>query len=312
MLARSFFVALIAGAAGCGGGARQSPARAETHTPPAGPERIALRYDQHLPTLPVRLDGELDTRFAFDTGIGINLVSKRLCKMLGCAAAGTFTGKRMSGQAITVPLARLRSLAVGREVQRDVVVGVIDIEAFGEAPDLQGFLSLGFFAERAVTLDERRGELVLEDAASVERRLASGVAVPIDVRREGPSLTVFLPLEISGHAVNAEVDTGSDALILDERFMTTLGVDKAGAKAVEGRDETGQPYTRWFAELSADVFPVRAPAVRRKGLRTMFQAIIYDGLVGRRFLEPWAVTFDVPRQRMVFGGSEDAQGKMRL
>ncbi len=299
--ARVLALAVVALASGCGAdagrrGLSPAPVRAEMR----GPERLALRYDRHLPSVPVLLDGYLDARFAFDTGIGINLVSKSLCKMLECVSAGQYVGKRMSGQEVTVPLARVRSLAVGHEEQRDVVVGVIDLEGFVDAPDIQGFVSLGFFARRPFTLDERTSELVLEDEASLARRVATGTVVNVDLRRDGESLTVFLPLEIAGQSVLAEVDTGSDALILDETFMAPLGIDKAQARVVEGRDETGHAFTRWFTDLSVPVHPAGAPAIRRTGLRTMFQKIIHDGLVGRSFLEPYVVTFDLARQRMVF------------
>jgi len=294
-------LAVIALASGCGTDAgRRGPAPAPARAETRGPERLALRYDRHLPSVPVLLDGYLDARFAFNTGIGLNLVSKSLCKMLQCVGRGTYVGKRMSGQQVTVPLAKVRSLAVGHEEQRDVVVGVIDLDGFVDARDIQGFVSLGFFAHRPFTLDERQSELVLEDEASLERRVAGGTVVNVDVRREGESLTVFLPLEIAGQAVLAEVDTGSDALILDERFMAPLGIDKAQARVVEGRDETGHAFTRWFTDLSVAVHPAGAPAIHRTGLRTMFQKIIHDGLVGRTFLEPYAVTFDLARQRMVF------------
>lgn len=294
-------LAVVALASGCGADAgRRGPAPAPARAEMRGPERLALRYDRHLPSVPVLLDGYLDARFAFDTGIGINLVSRSLCKMLECVSAGQYVGKRMSGQEVTVPLARVRSLAVGHEEQRDVVVGVIDLDGFVDASDIQGFVSLGFFSRRPFTLDERQSELVLEDEASLERRVAGGTVVNVDVRREGESLTVFVPLEIAGQSVLAEVDTGSDALILDERFMAPLGVDKAQARVLEGRDETGHAFTRWFTDLSVAVHPAGAPAIRRTGLRTMFQKIIHDGLVGRSFLEPYAVTFDLARQRMVF------------
>lgn len=220
--------------------------------------------------------------------------------MLECVGAGHYSGKRMSGQEVTVPLAKVRSLAVGDEEHRNVIVGLIDLDAFVEAPDIQGFLSLGFFARRAFTLDERKRELVLESPASLERRMAAGTVVSVSVRREGEGVTVFLPLEVGEQSVVAKVDTGSDALILDERFMSPLRIDKAMTKVVEGRDEIGHAFTRWFTDLGVAVHPTGAPDIRRIGLRTMFQKIVHDGLVGRSFLEPWVVTFDLPRERMVF------------
>jgi hypothetical protein len=36
----------------------------------------------------------------------------------------------------------------------------------------------------------------------------------------------------------------------------------------------------------------------------MFQRIIYDGLVGDAFLRRFTVTYDLPRERVVFGPAE--------
>ena len=36
----------------------------------------------------------------------------------------------------------------------------------------------------------------------------------------------------------------------------------------------------------------------------MFQRIIYDGLVGDAFLRRFTVTYDLPRERVVFGVSD--------
>jgi hypothetical protein len=54
--------------------------------------------------VPVRVC-DTETRFVFDTGIGINLISEGLAAKVGCCPDGsTFTGRRMSGQAVTTPL----------------------------------------------------------------------------------------------------------------------------------------------------------------------------------------------------------------
>ena len=47
-----------------------------------------------------------------------------------------------------------------------------------------------------------------------------------------------------------EVDTGSPALTLDERFMSELGLAPAGpqVRRVAGEDETGYSYVRYFAQ----------------------------------------------------------------
>jgi hypothetical protein len=116
---------------------------------------------------------------------------------------------------------------------------------------------------------------------------------------------VYLPLELSPGtpALEMEVDSGSRSLILDQRFMASLGIEPGGAgvKQVEGHDETGQAYVRFFASLPRAVNVAGAPTVRAPaGSKVMFQRIIHDGLVGQDFLRQTAVTFDIEHAAMIF------------
>ena len=68
-------------------------------------EGTSFSYLAHLVTLPVRV-GDVEARFALDTGIGPTLLGEALAHQVGCAPNGeTFTGRRMSGQEVSVPLA---------------------------------------------------------------------------------------------------------------------------------------------------------------------------------------------------------------
>jgi hypothetical protein len=89
---------------------------------------------------------------------------------------------------------------------------------------------------------------------------------------------------------------------LDERFADELGIDlrDAGIREVEGRDETGNEYTRYFTTLRGDVRVPDSPALAQRDPDVMFQKIIYDGLVGHAFLRRFVVTYDLPHERLVF------------
>ena len=65
---------------------------------------VPFQYLMHLLTVPVRV-GEKETRFIVDTGSGVNLISDSLARALGVEPSGSvFTGRRMSGQAVTAPM----------------------------------------------------------------------------------------------------------------------------------------------------------------------------------------------------------------
>ena len=267
--------------------------------------RLPFERLAHLVTVPVSL-GEVETRFVLDTGIGLTLLAETMCARVGCAPTGeTFSGPRMSGQEVSLPLGRVSALAFGDLAQRDVAVGILDLEGFpAELAEIGGFLSLAFFADRAFTVDYPDGCVVLETPETLAERSEAGVSVEVDPHPHGPALDVFLPLAIPGGAViSAEVDMGSGALILDERFATEVGVDLEAAdpRCVEGTDETGGAFTRWFTTLPGSIHPAGAPELAQEEPEVMFQRIIHDGLIGDAFLSRQPVTYDLPHRRMIFG-----------
>lgn len=261
----------------------------------------------HLLRVPVVVNGH-ETTFILDTGIGITLVDDDLVKAWGIASEGSYTGKRMSGQEIEVPLARVPWLSVAGVRTDGACVGVWDMAGFvpqtPEFAGVEGFLSLKAFEGVAFTLDYVRGALLVEDDASLAARVKAGASVPLVVERDGPCVTIFFDLAVpGGPPAHVELDLGGGRLTLHSRYMPRLGVDPAGddVKRVEQRDETGHDYTRYFTRFAGPIAPVGAPACTQHDVAVMFQEIIYDGLIGDEFLKQFTVTFDLPHGRLILG-----------
>jgi hypothetical protein len=257
-----------------------------------------FRYLHHLVTVPVRIDDRHDARFILDSGIGLSIVSASFAERVGVVAGpATFSGQRMSGQEVELPLASLASLRFDDLRREDVDVGVLDMGGFPpELGEIDGFLSLAFFDGRPLTVDYERAVVKLGGQDG-------GVSVELEVERDGPSVTAFMPLVLPGGRVaRVEVDMGSDALILDDRLAEDVGValDDPSLRVVDGTDETRHAYTRRFTTLSGAIHPDGAPSIVQDDPAVMFQRICYDGLVGDAFLRRFAVTFDVPAGRIVF------------
>jgi hypothetical protein len=269
----------------------------------------SVRFDRyqngHVISVPVRVGGSVSTRFILDTGIGLNIISSDLCRRLGFEPTGaTHVGQRMSGQAISVPLTNVSSIELGSYRQDDALAGMLDLNGF-VPPDahIEGFLSPRFFEPRPFTLNPIAQTVRFEQDLSTGPPSHPPVEVPVKVVRDGPSVELFVDLRLpSGTEVSVEVDTGSDALILDTRFMEELGLRKTGSGVTkrEGMDETGREYTRYFAQLAGSVSLVHAPVITQTNPPVIFQDIIYDGLVGDSFLKSYEVTYDLTRARLGF------------
>ncbi|MGI0129933.1 MAG: hypothetical protein ACREEC_07275, partial [Thermoplasmata archaeon] len=134
-------------------------------------------------------------------------------------------------------------------------------------------------------------------------RARHGAEVPVRIDRDGPATSLFVDLRLpSGSVASAEVDTGSDAMILHSRYLEELGVnpDRIDVQKKEGTDETDHRYVRYFTRVHGRVSLAGAPKIFQTDPEVMFQEIIYDGLVGDAFLRTFDVTYDLARSRMIF------------
>jgi hypothetical protein len=263
----------------------------------------------HLVHLPVQVGDSVASRFIFDTGIGLDLVSKSLLARVGGRLTGeTYTGRRMSGQTLAVPLARIPSIAVGTLRRDDVLVGVFDLALPPEMAAIEGFLAPTFFGERPFTLRRRAGALTWGAAGEPERSSARGPGAPLNVRWDGPAVSLFVDLDLpDGSRATVEVDTGSDHLILDRTFMARFGVreEDPGVDQRNGVDESGHAYVRYFAPISGGVSIRGLPEIGQSAPLVQFQAIICDGLLGDEFLRSHDVTFDLRERKIFFARASD-------
>ena len=209
---------------------------------------VPFRYAEHLLVVPVMVDG-VETSFILDTGIGVNLISPGLAAKVSCLPLGeSYTGRRMSGQQVPLPMSTLGSLKMGDYARTDVPVGVFDLSLGLEG--IEGFVSLTNFRSAPVTIDYEAGVIVIEDERSLAGRVASGTSVAIRVREDGPySTDVHVDLTLPGRgSVSVEVDTGSDNFILNQPFAAPSGVDLGaeGIRKLSEQDETGHEYARYF------------------------------------------------------------------
>lgn len=255
---------------------------------------------QHLVRVPVGLGGD-SYRFLVDTGIGTTVVSSAVAARRDVVSTGeTFSGQRMSGQTVEVPLVRLPQLTLGDYAIDGHIACVADL-GDADGPDgFAGIIGLPFFDDHVVTTDPSAMTLTVQPSTTFD--VGDGYVIPLQMRRDGTSVDPFTTLVLpSGREVRVEVDTGSCNLILDTRFMAdcAVQVDSPDVTTTTGTDETGFHWTRHWVTIPGNVWLTAAPQTVQSGPRVQFQEIIHDGLIGTDYLERYRVSFDVSGARMI-------------
>ena len=270
-------------------------------------ETIVFDRVEHLLRVPVQLGGE-QRRFLLDTGIGISVVSSSLAAGCDVELTGeSFTGRRMSGQELTLPLVRLPKLALGEHLVEDHLAAVADLGPAEGAAGFDGILSPTFFAGRAVTIDPERTTVMVRAGAQPSEQ---DFVIPLDIERDGPSFDPFVQLVLpSGRTIRVELDTGSNNLILDLRFLDDCGVNLSDPAVTteSGIDETGHEWTRHWCDIPGEVHLAAAPETAQAEPRVQFQSIIHDGLIGTDYLERFRVTFDFDNARMLLSPRHESE-----
>lgn len=221
-------------------------------------------------------------RFGLDIGGGLTIVSSPVVKAAGCTPWGRVTGYQMMGSRLDA--ARCDSLAIDIGAHRFVaptalVLPPVAVEA--NDTDLQGSIALDAFDGRAITMDFRGGQLIVETPASLAERVRGMTPLPIRFSREagGRSLTVLTAVPTAKGTIWMELDSGNGGTMLVSRpYAALLGLDST----VAGMQKTA--------------FDLQ-PKVRVESDRFMVKDMIIDGNIGMPFLRHCILTLDLATGR---------------
>lgn len=259
----------------------------------------------HMLKVNAKISGE-DVLLIFDTGIGVNLISKSLCSKLNCKINDSVTGKRMTGQSVTIPMSKIESLQVAAQKELNVDVGVLDFDSFlpktNEFDGVQGYLSLNFFKGRPFTVDYRSGQLIFETPESLDERLKNSEVIPIQQKEEGPALTIQLPVKTQiKKTLNMQLDLGTDIMTLNSDYSEKFKpyFDGKILKKDSIIDETNFKRDRFYVKLRGELGPQSKNTILQSEPTVMFQKIIYDGIIGNDYFKNKIVTYDLGSSRLL-------------
>ena len=250
-----------------------------TGWPPAVPVVVPLSpWTGLLRSVSVTVDGTAHP-FIFDTGGGETVITPEVAMAVGCTPYGRGVGFRMSGERVEFAYCDNVALRLGQVALAREPVGVFDLKSILPAglPRAEGVLSLRSFRDRPVTIALGAGQLTFETADSLAARVRRmrPLTIRIATGPSGAETTVYVGARVDGRRVWLLLDSGNG----DPGLVAPHVAAMAGLKGAEGD-----------AVIQIDgVGPVQLP-IRPK-------PIIYDGVLGARFLQDWILTFDLASAR---------------
>lgn len=248
--------------------------------------------------LPATLGGTIPVHVILDTGAGLDVFAPSLIEKLHGKPTGQFTGFRMTGERIDIPLFVIPELSVGPLVVKDAVAGSWDVL---DKVHFDGIISLRDFRHQPFTIDFINKVVVFETANTLAKRRSPGDVSPLEFDdQRGISLSAFAHFLLGGQTVQCEVDTGSPAATLSTRYMVPLGIEKDSkdVQKHEGRTIAGAMETRYETTV-AGISLKASPGVSVANPRVSFSDIIYDCVVGVDFWSGKIVTFDFGRGQII-------------
>ncbi len=252
--------------------------------------------------LPATVGGNISVHVIFDTGAGLDVLAPSVIEKVHGKPAGQFTGFRMTGERLDIPLFVVPELSVGPVKKRDAVVGSWDVL---DKLHLDGIVSLNDFRQQPVTFDFVKKVVVFETPESLAQRRATETSVPVKFDdQRGITLDLFAEFLVGDQTDLCEIDTGSPSATVSTRYMQPLGIEKdcKDVRRIERRTVAGATQIRYDTTLS-QISIAAAPQISLAHPRVGFSDIIYDCVIGLDFWAGKAFSIDIPGRQVFISGS---------
>ena len=238
------------------------------------------RYQGVLWSLPVEVGGRT-RRFLLDLGAGVTSLDGRVADELGLHEIRRVTGTRMTGERLELPLIEPTDLRIAGTAFRPRSLGRLDFSTLlpPDWPPVDGVLALDLFEDHPFTVDFAEGRLHLLGTGDT-----SGlVPVPARLVRQIPSVSLGVSLAVScpDGELWFELDNSNTGPVL----LSPGAASRLGIAPAAGQDS---------AEIRVPgLDPVRTPVLVRD--------LVYDGNLGRSFVEGRRFAFDLSTGRVWVG-----------
>jgi hypothetical protein len=256
--------------------------------------------------VPATLGGTIPAHVIFDTGAGLDILAPSVIAKLHGVPGGQFTGFRMWGDRIDIPLFVVSEISVGPMIRKNATVGAWDVL---DQLHLEGIVSVDDFRQQPITLDFVNKILIFETARSLAKRRAAEMISPLKFDdQRGITLDLFSNFLIGDQTAECEIDTGSQNTTVNTRLMSALGIDKSGkdVQKHEKKNSDGATVVR-YGTILPKVALAAAPQVGITQAHTTFSDIIYDCVIGLDFWLGKALTIDIAGRQLIVSDTSPAR-----
>tara|TARA_Y100001947_G_scaffold14392_1_gene10712 strand:- start:3820 stop:4695 length:876 start_codon:yes stop_codon:yes gene_type:complete len=238
--------------------------------------------------------------FVFDTGAGMNLLTKDFADKIGNLEKTThfYTGHRATGEAITSDLYQSEVLKIANFSIEDEQFAVYDIDF-----PLDGLISLTPLQQKAFTVNFEENKLVIESEESLRRRKENiKFEMPLEINNDrNVKVSVGTIVQLDSLELHVGLDSGAgfDVYRFNSRYMEDLGIDSTQVESKyipsSFKPEQGNQY--YFAEVSR-LSDLKVNAEQIGFRATFIDGLIYEGIMGINWIGE-IITFDIPAKRIL-------------
>ena len=242
----------------------------------------------------------MEGMFIFDTGAGLNMVTKKFADKIGSLQKTDefYTGHRATGEAIEADLYLTKTIEMGDFKIDGQMTSVIDVDF-----PIDGLISLLPFKDKAITIDFKNKELVIENKKSLEQIAKTGKTIPIEISDEhGKTLGIYTYVNLGGK-LNLEValDSGAgfNVFRFSSRYMDDLGIDPEKTEKASRKSEFTNSMNNYYSTTVNTMTAKGNTSIKKENFKATFiDGLIYQGIMCINWLGE-KITIDMPNKRII-------------
>lgn len=256
--------------------------------------------DQGHVLLKAKVNG-IEGTFIFDTGAGLNLVTKKFADKVATLTKTNefYTGHRATGEAITTDLWQTKSIEMGGFKTENQLMAMLDIDF-----PIDGLISLLPFKDNAITIDYKNKVLTVESQKSLAALAKTGKTIAIQPDDEhGKTLGIFTYIKLDDKItlqISLDSGAGFNVFRFNSRYMEALGIDpNTVEKTYRASDFDPKSGNNYFSAQVKSIAAGDNATLKKDGFKATFiEGLIYQGIASINWLGD-KITIDIRGERIV-------------